>query len=185
MSKTSSSHCWVLHSESLQYIENVHKCIHVWFFLLLQKFWNFLSLFKRSFLFVPHITPDIFLSLCFFNFQSLRRERDANGGCQAHVILPCFCPISHKGLVQGKSKARRGFRALSVLQMLIFWVDTGDMTCILWQWHIPSPHHPKAAGAGRTRGRDTAFAAGGLFAASDEISHCSPKFWFHLHVNSS
>lgn len=111
MSKTSSSHCWVLHSESLQYIENVHKCIHVWFFLLLQKFWNFLSLFKRSFLFVPHITPDIFLSLCFFNFQSLRRERDANGGCQAHVILPCFCPISHKGLVPGQEQGQEGLQS--------------------------------------------------------------------------
>lgn len=61
MSKNSSSHYWVLHIESLQYLENTHKCINVYMFvLLLVEVLELFCLFKLSFLLLPHITPDIF-----------------------------------------------------------------------------------------------------------------------------
>lgn len=172
-SRTTSSHYWMLHIESLQYIANRRKCTPICSFYFRRKFWNFLSLFKLSFLLVAshhtwYFSESVLLQLSLSEKRwiTTMREREANAGGQAHAILPCFCPISHERLVSGQEQGEASEPFRYSRCWYAEWVQKGVMTCIpLPMAHPSSQYHPKAAGAGRTRGRDTAFAAGGLFVA--------------------
>lgn len=127
----------MLHIESLQYIANRHKCTPICSFYFQRKFWNFLSLFKLSFLLVAshhtwYFSESVLLQLSLSEKRwiTTMRERETNAGGQAHAILPCFCPISHERLISGQEQGEASEPFLYSRCWYAEWVQRGDMTCI-------------------------------------------------------